>query len=203
MFFIHPCSIWNEGGLRVFDVGFFVARSDYDGQCEGLRLWDGRRVRFPRLFLYPLSKGTGGIVLLGEIMHQTYCRPVFHIFPNAPTVLKESLASLPLEELKSVLRQCKDAEDERVYCVNPDIIVRQVGNEWLLVPTGEYAQRFNGMISLNEFSYFIWQQFETPHTLKQALDAANEEFLDVEHTLEIEVRRLVYEYVNMNLFCEV
>ena len=136
-------------------------------------------------------------------MNQPYCRSVMHIFSNTSSVSPATLASLSTEELKSVLLQCKNTEDNKKYRVNPDIIVRQVGNEWLLVPTGEYAQHFNGMISLNEFSYFIWQQFETTHTLGQALDAAKEEFEDVEHTLEIEVRRLVYEYVNMNLFCEV
>ena len=136
-------------------------------------------------------------------MNQPYCRSVMHIFSNTSSVSPATLASLSTEELKSVLLQCKNTEDNKKYRVNPDIIVRQVGNEWLLVPTGEFAQHFNGMISLNEFSYFIWQQFETPHTLGQALDAAKEEFEDVEHTLEIEVRRLVYEYVNMNLFCEV
>ena len=44
--------------FRIFDVGFFVARSDYDGQCEGLRLWDGRLVQFPRLF-YVAIEGDG------------------------------------------------------------------------------------------------------------------------------------------------
>ena len=44
--------------FRIFDVGFFVARSDYDGQCEGLRLWDGRLVLFPRLF-YVAIEGDG------------------------------------------------------------------------------------------------------------------------------------------------
>ena len=109
-------------------MGFFVARSDYDGQCEGLRLWDGRRVRFPRLFLYPLSKGTGGIVLLGEIMHQAYCRPVFHIFPNEPTdrqmvLFEQDLeCHIHLKALQEMAIAADEDEEERLPKALMDMI---------------------------------------------------------------------------------
>lgn len=107
------------------------------------------------------------------------------------------------EAFCEVFMQCIEAEDSRVFQVNPDIIVRQIGDEWLLIPTGEFAQHFNGMISLNEFSHFVWQQLEQPLSVREVLNAVQAEYEDEDNTMEIEVRRLMEDYVNLGLFREV
>lgn len=43
---------------------------------------------------------------------------------------------------------------------NPDLILRRIADEIILVPTGEMAQKFNGMITLNPVAALIWENLE-------------------------------------------
>lgn len=43
---------------------------------------------------------------------------------------------------------------------NPDLIMRTIAGESLLIPTGKLAQRFNGMVTLNPVAAFIWENLE-------------------------------------------
>ncbi len=133
-------------------------------------------------------------------MKEIFCGATAHIIPLPKEVDATKLATLTSEELAEVMHRGLKEEDGWVFKVNPDLIVRQIGDEWMLVPTGEFAQHFNGMISLNVFSHFVWQQFEEPNTLGAVLRAAHDEFDDPNHMLDIQVRHLVQEYVQMGLF---
>ncbi len=133
-------------------------------------------------------------------MKQVFSGATAHIVPLPKEVDAATLATLTDEELTQVLHRGLKEEDSWVFKVNPDLIVRQIGDEWMLVPTGEFAQHFNGMVSLNLFSHYIWQQFEEPNTLGAVLSAAHDEFDDPNHMLDIQVRYLVQQYVQMELF---
>lgn len=43
---------------------------------------------------------------------------------------------------------------------NPDLIMRNIAGESVLIPTGELAGKFNGMINLNSTAAFIWEHME-------------------------------------------
>ena len=43
---------------------------------------------------------------------------------------------------------------------NSDLIMRNIAGECVLVPTGELAAKFNGMITLNASAQFIWEHME-------------------------------------------
>lgn len=43
---------------------------------------------------------------------------------------------------------------------NPDLIMRDIAGECVLIPTGEMAAKFNGMITLNASAKFIWEHME-------------------------------------------
>ena len=43
---------------------------------------------------------------------------------------------------------------------NPDLILRNIAGECVLIPTGELAAKFNGMITLNTTAKFIWEHME-------------------------------------------
>ena len=125
-----------------------------------------------------------------------------HFIPLAEGVEAVSLATLPEGEFTETVRQCKDAEAQRVYQVSSDVIKRQIGDEWILMPTGALAQRFNGMVSLSEVGDFIWEQLQEPKTLNQILEAAHAEFEDVGHMLDIETRKFISDYAFMGFLEE-
>lgn len=135
-------------------------------------------------------------------MKQAFSAATAHIVPLPKEVDATTLATLTDEELALVLHRGLKEEDSWVFMVNPDLILRQIGDEWMLVPTGEFAQHFNGMISQNEFSHFIWNQFTEPHSIGEVLSAVREEFEDDEGNMDIEVRHQIEDFARMGLILE-
>ena len=55
-------------------------------------------------------------------------------------------------------------------------IKRDIAGETLLVPTGETAKEFNGMITLQGIGGFIWDHIEEAESLEQLIDMITEEY---------------------------
>ena len=123
-------------------------------------------------------------------MKRVFNKPVWYYIP-VEGVEPTTLASLSDEELLRVLEQGKQREDQKVYQVNPNFIMTQVADEWLVVPTGEMAQQFNGMMSLNASSRFVWEQFQTPNSICQVLQALKERYEGNAGDMEVELRQFV------------
>lgn len=132
-------------------------------------------------------------------MKKVYTKPVALYIPLVEGMDARCLNSLSHDELAGIVIQCKEAQALRIYQQNPDVLIRNVGDEWVMVPTGEFAQRFNGMISLNIFSQFVWQQFEQPHSVGDVLQAAHAQFEDPNHMLDVQVRKLISDFARMGL----
>ena len=135
-------------------------------------------------------------------MKQVFSGATAHIVPLPKEVDAATLVTLTDEALAQLLHRGLKEEDSWVFKVNPDLIVRQIGDEWMLVPTGEFAQHFNGMISQNEFSHFIWNQFTEPRSIGEVLQAVHAEFEEDAPTMDIEVRRQIEDFVRMGLILE-
>lgn len=43
---------------------------------------------------------------------------------------------------------------------NPELILRTIAGESVLIPTGSFAGKFNGLINLNGTASFIWEKME-------------------------------------------
>ena len=81
---------------------------------------------------------------------------------------------------------------EKRYCTNEDYILREIAGETILVPTGASADHFNGMLTLNETSRFLWELFRMPHTFAETVAAAQERYDDDNQSLESDI----YDFVN-------
>lgn len=60
--------------------------------------------------------------------------------------------------------------------INGEFMVREVVGEYILVPVGDTALRFNGIISLNEVSASIWKGLQEGKNKEQLLAGILEEF---------------------------
>lgn len=92
--------------------------------------------------------------------------------------------------------------EEKRYCANEDYILREIAGETILVPTGASADHFNGMMTLNETSRFLWELFRMPHTIDEAVTASQEQYIDPSGTLKSEVYGFVLESVRLGYFKE-
>ncbi len=136
-------------------------------------------------------------------MKQAFGKPVMHFIPLAEGVQATALASLSEADFADAVKRSKAEEGTRVFQVSPDVIKRQIGDEWILIPTGDLAQRYNGMVSLSEVGDFIWEQLQEPKKLSQLLSAVHEEFEDRGHVIDIETSEFVLNYAYMGFLKEI
>lgn len=70
---------------------------------------------------------------------------------------------------------------------NPDLILRKIADDILLIPTGAMAQRFNGMITLNEVAGFLWENLEEVSSRQEMTQRVIDEFEVDEQTASMDV----------------
>lgn len=134
-------------------------------------------------------------------MKQFYTKPKIYYFPNRGNIPNNLLSSLSDKELAQYMQKCKDIEYTKVYKANPNIIMREVDGDCLLIPTGSDVA-INGLITLNPIAQFLWKQFQTPSTIPEVLTKAREKYDDEEGCMEQEIRGFVNGYVRINFIME-
>lgn len=60
--------------------------------------------------------------------------------------------------------------------VSKDFIMREIAGEFILVPTGAAAAKFNGLITMNEVGKFIFQTLAEEHTAQEVAAHITEEY---------------------------
>ena len=60
--------------------------------------------------------------------------------------------------------------------IKSGFVVRQVGDDFVVVPVGEMCKQFHGMINVNETGAMLWKFFSAEHTLEEAVDMLLGEF---------------------------
>lgn len=124
-------------------------------------------------------------------MKHVFNKPVWYYFPLEEEVDMTALATLPDAELQALLQHAKQQEDQKLYQINPNFILTQVADEWLVVPTGEMAQQFNGMMSLNASSHYVWELFQQPNSIAAVLQALKDRYEGDAGDIEVELRQFV------------
>ena len=132
-------------------------------------------------------------------MKKKYHKPIIHYTPNVTELPMENWAQLDDTQLMENFKKCRDVEYSIKYVANPEIVERQIGDDWLLVPVGKFAETNNCMISLNSTSHFLWTLFQSPCSIQDALKQARDTYEDAAGTMEIEVREFVTEYSQLQL----
>lgn len=90
-------------------------------------------------------------------------------------------------------------QEEKRYRTNPDFLLREIAGDAILVPVGDSAAQFNGMISVNETFRFLWELFQEPHTVGEAVEAAAKEFDGAPAVIEEDIRAYVSESIQYGI----
>lgn len=86
-----------------------------------------------------------------------------------------------------------------LYKTNPNFLLRQIGDEYVLIPLGEVGMLNNSVISLNETSQFLWQIFNTPTSIEEAISKTKEEYEAPNDVIEKEIKSFVEAYLEVGL----
>lgn len=66
--------------------------------------------------------------------------------------------------------------------IKNDFMLREVANNYIVVPVGKASKEFNGMITLNESSAFLWKQLNEDINIEVLVQKLMEEY-DIDNTL--------------------
>ena len=104
---------------------------------------------------------------------------------------------LVIEDISTAELTNRISKEKIKYKANENFLLREVAGEYLLIPTGDSVSSINGMISLNETFYFIWQQFQQPHTIYEVVLSAKERYDDVDDCIVKDIYRYVLESLKL------
>ena len=85
---------------------------------------------------------------------------------------------------------------------NTNFILREIAGENILVATGEAAQIFNGMITLNEVASFIWKNIDECKTVDKLIASILDEFDIDEETARRDIESFTAELIRMGMVIE-
>lgn len=122
-------------------------------------------------------------------------------FPNMGNIQEDHLFLLSDEKLTQYIQTSKEVEYTKVYKANPNIIMREVDGDCILIPTSNDVA-INGLITLNPIAQFLWKQFQTPSTIPEVLAKAREKYDDEDGCMEQDIRGFVNGYVRINFIME-
>lgn len=75
--------------------------------------------------------------------------------------------------------------------LNSNLIMRKIAGETVLVPSGDMAQKFNGMLTLNTVAAFIWEHVEQVKEREELVSLIMETFEVDEETATQDVNGFV------------
>ncbi len=75
--------------------------------------------------------------------------------------------------------------------IKKGFIIRNVGGENVVVPVGEMAKEFHGMINLNSTGALLWQFFTEEHTVEEAVALLQAEYGIDENTAKTDAQAFV------------
>ena len=79
-------------------------------------------------------------------------------------------------------------------------VVRNIMDEYVVVPVGQRVTEFNGLITLNETGLFIWNKLaEKECTAKELVDAILDEYDIDEQTASVDVAHFAMILAQQNL----
>ena len=84
--------------------------------------------------------------------------------------------------LYKVLQEKQFLKEEPDMKAKPGFVLRNVVDEFILMPTGDNIGQFNGTVLLNEVSAFVWEKLKTPISKEDLLKAVLDEY-EVEKTV--------------------
>lgn len=60
--------------------------------------------------------------------------------------------------------------------IEKNFILREIAGDYIIVPAGQTAQEFNGLITVNELGAFIWNKLQEETTTEQIVKSILEEY---------------------------
>ncbi len=83
--------------------------------------------------------------------------------------------------------------------LNDNFIMREIGGEYIVVPTGETARKYNGLISVNETGAFLWEELQEEVTIEQLVHKVVQKYEVDEETARKDIEVYIEKFQSRGL----
>ena len=83
--------------------------------------------------------------------------------------------------------------------INEEFVLREIAGDFILVPVGDTALHFNGLITVNEVGAFLWERLKKETTREQLIKDVLEEYEVEEKIVEKDVDDFLSELTNAGI----
>jgi hypothetical protein len=88
---------------------------------------------------------------------------------------------------------------ERTMKIKEDLMLRNINEDWIVIPMGERLTEFNGMIKTNQSGSFIWKLLEAEKSREEIIAALLEEYDIDEKTAALEFDTFLHTLLKANI----
>lgn len=93
--------------------------------------------------------------------------------------------------------------EEKKYQIKSGFLLREVTDEYVIIPIDAQGDIANSMMSPNETAVFLWKAFEEPRTKKEVIEMILEKYEATEEIITSAVERFVDESLKLKILEEV
>ena len=126
-----------------------------------------RKVLMRQCFM-PMWDTETAAIQMGSIARMSADLPIVRVFCGPE---KEDV-----QALYDALQKQKYLKEEPDMKAKAGFVLRNVVDEYILMPTGDNIARFNGTVLLNEVSAFVWEKLQNPISREDLLKAILDEY---------------------------
>ncbi len=134
---------------------------------RGLSFSQRRKILMRQCFI-PLWDSETTAILFANVSKLAASNSIVRIFCGPTT--EDAMA------LCSAIQEGNYLKEEVDMKANPGFVLRNVVDEYILMPTGDNIGKFNGTVLLNEVSALVWEKLQNPISREDLLKAILDEF---------------------------
>lgn len=141
----------------------------------------------------PMWDTDAAVMAMANVRRLVRQTPVYRVFCGPTAADAREIYDLLVHHPEKIREEAKDMK------VKDDFVLRNVVDEYIVMPTGENITKFEGAVVLNEISAFIFKQLENPTSRDDLLTAMLDEYDVDEQTAAADLDALLINFADLGL----
>lgn len=86
--------------------------------------------------------------------------------------------------------------------IDKEFVLREIAGDYILVPVGDTALHFNGLITVNEVGAFLWEKLQSETNRETLIQSVLDEYEVDEVTVTRDVDEFLGQLTQAEIICE-
>lgn len=168
-----------------------VRRSDTD-YLRKLTPEQAQRVLVKQIFI-PMWDTTSAALAIMNARKLSKSVPVYRVFCGPDAKNAENIRKILFENPDEILEAAKEMR------IKENFVLRNIADEYIVMPTGSNIAKFDGAVALNEVSAFIFEKLQNPVSKEDLVTALLNEYEVDAETAAKDVDALISKFEEMGI----